>query len=105
MPFFTKELSYIKGLSTINARAESITKALTWREPMKKRRCIPPPTASFEWSKVSAPLKQSYTCELADGQKMAFAGLWDAWRDAKGHWLQSFSIVTTEANELMCSIT
>ena len=42
VPFFTKELSDIKGLSTINARAESITKAPTWREPMKKRRCIVP---------------------------------------------------------------
>jgi hypothetical protein len=31
VPFFTKELSDIKGLSTINARAESITKAPTWR--------------------------------------------------------------------------
>ena len=35
---------------------------------------------------------------------MGFAGLWDAWKDAQGHWLQSFAIVTTEANELMASI-
>jgi putative SOS response-associated peptidase YedK len=30
--------------------------------------------------------------------------LWDAWKDGEGHWLQSFSIVTTEANELMAQI-
>ena len=42
VPFFTKQLSDIKGLSTINARSESITKAPTWCEPMKKRRCIVP---------------------------------------------------------------
>ena len=35
-------MTSIKGLSTINARAESITKAPTWREAMKKRRCIVP---------------------------------------------------------------
>ena len=34
----------------------------------------------------------------------AFAGLWDAWKDKDGHWLQSFAIVTTEANELMSRI-
>lgn len=34
----------------------------------------------------------------------AFAGLWDAWKDPNGHWLQSFSIVTTEANEVMSSV-
>ena len=37
VPFFTKTLSDIKGLSTINARSETITKAPTWREPFKKR--------------------------------------------------------------------
>ena len=51
VPFFTKELSDIKGVSTINARAESITKAPTWREPMKKRRCIIPANAFYEWAR------------------------------------------------------
>lgn len=49
IPFFTKELSSVKGLSTINARAESITKAPTWREPFKKRRCIVPANSFYEW--------------------------------------------------------
>lgn len=30
--------------------------------------------------------------------------VWNAWKDAEGHWLQSFAIVTTVANELMASI-
>ena len=101
IPFFTKALSDIKGLSTINARAESITKARTWREPMRKRRCIVPADSFYEWSKVSAPLKTPYSFELTNGQPIAFAGLWDAWKDREGNWLQSFAIVTTEANELM----
>ena len=42
VPFFTKELSNIKGLSTINIRAETIMKAPTWREPFKNRRCLIP---------------------------------------------------------------
>lgn len=28
----------------------------------------------------------------------------EAWKDREGHWLQSFAIVTTEANELMAPI-
>jgi len=36
---------------------------------------------------------------------MAFAGLWDAWKDpANGRWLQSYTIVTTDANELMTAV-
>jgi len=104
VPFFTKDLSDIKGLSTINARAESITKASTWREPMKKRRCIIPASAFYEWPKEGAPPKQPYAFEVSNGNLFAFAGLWDAWKDKDGHWLQSFAIVTTEANELMSRI-
>lgn len=33
---------------------------------------------------------------------MAFAGLWDAWKNpADGSWLQTYTIITTDANELM----
>ena len=104
VPFFTKDLKEVKGLSTINARAETITKAPTWREPFKKRRCLVPASSFYEWSKVSEPLKQPYVFEFANAQPMAFAGLWDAWKDKEGHWLQSFAIVTSEANELMAKI-
>jgi putative SOS response-associated peptidase YedK len=36
---------------------------------------------------------------------MAFAGLWDGWKDpANGQWLQSYTIITTDANELMARV-
>ena len=44
---------------------------------------------------------------------MAFAGLWDAWKEPKPKseslqtpdtWLQSFTIITTEANEIMSQV-
>jgi putative SOS response-associated peptidase YedK len=104
VPFFTKDLNDIKGLSTINARAETIMKAPTWREPFKKRRCLIPASAFYEWPKEGKPPKQPYAFEMANAKPFAFAGLWDAWKDGEGHWLQSFAIVTTEANELMTKI-
>ncbi len=51
--------------------------------------------------RLDAKTKQPFACRLKDGAPLAFAGLWDAWKDPTGEWLQSFSIVTTEANELM----
>ncbi len=104
MPFFTKDLNDVKGLSTINARSETITKAATWREPFKKRRCLIPANCFYEWPKEGEAPKQPYAFELANANPFAFAGLWDAWKDKDGHWLQSFAIVTTEANELMARI-
>lgn len=104
VPFFTKDLKEIKGLSTINARAETIATSRTWREPMKKRRCLIPVNAFYEWPKEGKPPKQPYAFELSSRSLFAFAGIWDAWKDGEGHWLQSYAIVTTEANELMARI-
>ena len=102
IPFFTKELSEVKGLSTINAKSEGIATARTWREPFKKRRCLVPASAFYEWDKKGE--KRPYTVDLANGKMFALAGLWDAWKDKDGRWLQSYAIVTTAANELMASI-
>ena len=104
VPFFTRELAEIKGFSTINARAETIATSGIWREPMKKRRCIIPASAFYEWPKKGKPPKQPYAFEISSGNLFGFAGLWDAWKDKDGHWLQSFAIVTIEANELMSRI-
>jgi putative SOS response-associated peptidase YedK len=42
---------------------------------------------------------------LGFGPMMAFAGLWDAWKDpADGRCLQSYTIIITDANEIMMPI-
>jgi putative SOS response-associated peptidase YedK len=104
VPFFTKQLSDIKGISTINAKAENIQKSPTWRIPSQKRRCLVPADGFYEWARLDAKTKQPYAFRLTDDDPLAFAGLWDAWKEPDGGWLQSFSIVTTAANELMASV-
>ena len=84
MPYFTKDLNDIKGLTTINARSETIAQAPTWREPFKKRRCLVPVSGYYEWPKAGKPPKQPYLFELGNAQPMALAGLWDAWKDREG---------------------
>jgi putative SOS response-associated peptidase YedK len=39
--------------------------------------------------------------EMSNGSTFAIAGLWSVWKDETGQWIQSFAMVTTEANELM----
>jgi len=42
---------------------------------------------------------------LRSGQPFAFGGVWDAWKDpATEDWLQSFSIITTDPNELTATV-
>jgi len=104
IPFFTKDPASIKGISTINARAETVPTAPTWREPFRKRRCIVPVSHFHEWKKLDAKTKQPFAFRVSGNSMFAFAGLWDAWKDGEGHWLQSFSIVTTIANEIMAPV-
>src|SRR6478672_8390421 len=93
IPFFTKNLADVKGISTINARAETVATSGTYREPFKRRHCIVPASGFYEWRKLDAKHKQPFAFDLANGKMMGFAGLWDAWKEPKSspqgvdHWL------------------
>ena len=44
---------------------------------------------------------QSFAFTVGQERLFAFAGLWDAWPDREaGSWLESFTIITTQSNEL-----
>jgi len=110
VPGYTKQLSDVKGISTINARAETLAKSPVWRGPLRKRRCLVPADGFYEWKRLDGKnspgekAKQPYAFHMADDAPFAFAGLWDAWKAPDGSWLESFSIVTTEANALMAPV-
>ncbi|MGA7342888.1 MAG: SOS response-associated peptidase [Terracidiphilus sp.] len=104
IPFYTKQLSDVKGISTINARAETVEKSPTWRAPFKRRRCLVPADGFYEWKQLDEKTRQPYAFRMADDSPLAFAGLWDAWTAPDGSRLESFSIVTTGANELMAPV-
>ena len=97
IPWFSKDgkLSY----STINARAEGIQTAASYREPFKTRRCIVPASGYFEWTGPKND-RQPHYFTRGDGQLIALAGLWDCWRSKdKSETKESFTIVTTEPSK------
>ena len=104
VPYFAKSPAGLKGFSTINAKAESVSTNATWRAPFRKRRCIVPADGFYEWKTINTKTKQPYAFALSNGQPLAFAGLWDAWKEPDGGWLISYAIVTTDANYLMAPI-
>ena len=115
IPFFAKSLADWKGVTTINARAETVATSPTYRAPFKTRRCIIPADGFYEWKAADTPKgkKTPFAFSLRSGEPFAFAGLWDAWKEPKparesvhtpDRWLQTFTIITTEANELMSNV-
>jgi len=101
VPHFTKALK--TAPRPINARAETVLTAPMFRAAMAKRRCLVPADVFYEWKTVDG-LKQPYAIARTDGAPLAFAGLWESWRDPAGEILRSFAILTTAANPLMAAI-
>jgi putative SOS response-associated peptidase YedK len=100
IPFWAKDAKM--GLSTINAKAETVATAPAFREAFKTRRCLVPADAFYEWQKIDAKTKQPFAIGMKDGSPYAFAGLWERWRDpATKEPLETFTVITTDPNELL----
>lgn len=90
------------GNKNFNCRSESINEKPSFREPFRRQRCLVPANGYYEWK--SGALKQAYRIFLKDDSLFAMAGIWDIWKSPDGGQLHSFSILTTEANELTAGI-
>jgi putative SOS response-associated peptidase YedK len=109
VPFWAKDPSV--GNKMINARADSVTTKNSYKRAFAKRRCIIPADGFYEWQKIPGQkAKQPMYIERADGEPLAFAGLWELWRP-KGapegddsQLLRSCTIITGEPNDKMAEI-
>jgi putative SOS response-associated peptidase YedK len=99
VPFWAKDANI--GYSTINARSEEVAQKPAFREALRKRRCLVPADAFYEWERSDPKNKHPFAIALKSGDPYAFAGLWERWRPAEGDPLESFTILTTDANAVL----
>ncbi len=87
--------------STFNARAETVATKPMFRAAFKSRRCIIPASGFYEWT-TEADGKQPHFFSSADRSILAFAGLWERWRDPDtSEDMLSATVIVTAANEWM----
>jgi len=102
IPYWTKDPKV--AYRTINARAETVDKAPSFRQAFAKRRCLIPADGFYEWRKTAKP-KLPFAIAMKDGRPFTFAGLWENWKDPEsGEWLRTCTIITGEPNELVAQI-
>ena len=90
-----------RGYSTINARDEMAASKPASRRAFRQRRCLVPADGFYEWQKLGAR-KQPYLIRLRSGEPVAFVGLWERWTSRTSQdVIESFTIIVTEANELL----
>jgi putative SOS response-associated peptidase YedK len=94
----------------INARAETVATKPAYRRAFAiHRTTLIPADVFYEWQRRPAKgakpaSKLPYVIRRTDGQPMAFAGLWEVWRDDQhpdADPLRTCVIITTGANKLM----
>ncbi|MGB7264228.1 MAG: SOS response-associated peptidase [Terracidiphilus sp.] len=99
VPFWARDAKI--GYSTINARAEEAAAKPAFREALRKRRCLVPADAFYEWEHSDPKNKRPFAFALRSGQPYAFAGIWESWRPKEGQPIETFSILTTDANQVV----
>jgi putative SOS response-associated peptidase YedK len=100
---------FLKGESpkyaTHNARLETMETSPAFRDAWKKgQRCVVPAEGFYEWQMIPDAPRQPWFIGLADQQVMPFAGLWERSVKADRTVVESFTIITVPANELMAKI-
>jgi putative SOS response-associated peptidase YedK len=99
VPFWAKDAKF--GYTTINARAEEAASKPAYREALKKRRCLVPVDAFYEWQTIDKKTKLPFAFALKSGEPYALAGLWEHWQPKEGPTLETFTILTTDPNQLL----
>ena len=111
VPFWAKDPKI--GSRLINARAETVASKPAFRHAFKRNRCLLPADGYYEWQRPDGSsqdepggkggVKQPYFITRGDGGPLAFAGLYELWRDAalpddhERAWLWTATIITTSA--------
>lgn len=106
IPFWAKDKSI--GFKTINARSETLAEKPSFKAAYQYRRAIIPASGFIEWQRVGKKKKQPFAMTLADKDApMGFAGLWESWENpdvTQSEVIETFTIITTEANELVSQV-
>ena len=97
IPSWAKDQSIDSKL--INARAETAAEKPSFKHALRSRRCVVVTSGFYEWQKLGT-MRQPLHIHPKEGSLLPMAGLYDCWNN-DGTILETFTILTTEANELI----
>lgn len=91
---------------TLNARIETIKEKASFKHNINNR-CLIIADGFYEWKWLDkkGKNKQKHLISLPNDELYAYAGIYDQWiNEDTGEIINSYAIITTEANELMAEI-
>ena len=101
IPAWVKEVK--PGKPLINARGETVMEKPSFRNAMRRRRCLVPCDGYYEWSGAEGR-KVPFFVQRPDRELFALAGLWEHWMGADGSELETATLMTIAPNAELTTI-
>ena len=95
IPSWVKEVK--PGKPLINARGETVLEKPSFRNAMRRRRCLVPADGYYEWSGPEGR-KVPFYVQRKDKGLLALAGLWEHWMGPDGSELETATLMTISPN-------
>ena len=91
------------GPPMINARAEGVAKNSAYKRAFAERRCLVPADGFYEWTGPKGA-RRPFLLRPRKGGLIAFAGIWERWRDRAGNEIDSVAIITCDSNAVVARL-
>ena len=99
IPSWSQDKSFANKL--INARGETLLEKPSFKNLVNAQRCIVTSNGFYEWNSQT---KQPFFIQPTNSLLMNFCGLHTFWMDANNQPVNTFTIITTKANQSMSDI-
>ncbi len=101
VPHWAKEIA---PQPLLNARSETVYQKASFKNAIRRRRCLIPADGFYEWQDIGEKRKQAWFIHRPDDELFAFGGIWEHWLGADGSELETAAILTTTSNALITNI-
>jgi putative SOS response-associated peptidase YedK len=101
LPPFVKDPKSFPTL--INARFEEVLKKPSFRNAVRRRRCLIPADGFYEWTGPKGK-RRPFHLHAREPRLIAFAGLYETWQDPEGGELDTVVILTCAANRTVSAL-
>lgn len=90
----------------INARSETVFEKASFRNAIKRRRCLFVADGFYEWQKLDdkGRKKRPFLIRRPMQGPLALAGIWECWQSKDGSEIDTAAILTTSANAVLAAI-
>jgi putative SOS response-associated peptidase YedK len=101
LPSFVKDPKTFPTL--INARSEDVLAKPSFRNAMRWRRCLVPADGFYEWTGPKGK-RRPFLLRPQTPRLIAFAGIYERWRDGQGGEVDTVAILTCPANRTVSAL-